>query len=442
MAEEQANIEEILESCLEAVLSGEKTVEEAITSFPEAANELRPLVETAVWLSSHRPVVGPRPGFVAASRARLVEDIRRGANARTKRRPWWERLTPRLILQFSLVMIVLVCLVLGSSGIAYASQAALPGDRLYPVKTGLEGLELLVNLDTAGDIRLHAQFSQLRLAEIEELLKLGRYAGIRIASANYVAHLNQAIELLAQLSRTNPAQASILAVELKNMLHDQITVLLAWEAIAPPEVQSELQAAVIIAQTNLKEVEQEQKRLEQGAQPTPTRMGGTALGPVPTTPGRSPDTPVPLDPITATPGSPVRLASPTPSQTPAPPALTPTSTPRGTARGTPSATLAPNISPTHTPTPTSTHPEVVPRSPTPTSTRTWTPTPTQGKSATLPPTTVRPTNTPMPSATATRQAPSPTFTPLPPTPTTALPPTSPPPYPPPPGVYPPPNPYP
>jgi hypothetical protein len=444
MAVAGAGIEEIFDTCLSAVESGRQTIDEVVARYPDQADELRPLLETAVWFSGHKVLVAPRPGFISASKSRLIGEIKQSQAAAAVQPGWLERAfgrrSWRLGMQLVLVVALLACLVLGSSGIAYAAQGSLPGDGLYPVKTGLEQVQLLVTPDTAAKIRLHMHFSQLRLAEMQELLNQERYTDIGIATDNYRQHIQVATVLLSQLAATNPLQARLLAAEMSLALQGQIILLDAMADTAPPLVRVQLEAARLAAAFNLSVVSNTQDQLRSEAAPTPTATPTASATPSPSA------TPTPLPSGTPT-SQPTASSTPAGSQSPSP-----TPSPSQTGSNTPVGGITP--SPTRTRTPGSGQATLTPTrtsTPRPGSTATRTPTPVTPSSTLRPGVTPSSTRTPEPTHTSTPQPPTSTSTPRPPTstptrqptvppqPTSPVPPTPPPPTPYPAPAYPPPG---
>jgi hypothetical protein len=429
--------DEVLENCLDA-LEGGQGLAEVLARYPEHAEELKPLLEAAVWFGGQAAAVGPRPGFVAASRARLVQQVAapHAATGGGLAMAWrglgssW-----RIALQLGVVFVMLACLVLGSSGIAYASQNALPGDALYPVKLGLEQVELLVTLDPQADLRLHLQFSQLRIAEMQRLLALGRYEDLAIATANYRHHIDQALALLELLAAQNPAQAQSLAQEVEVVLTAQALRLGVLANIAPEAARAELEAAQQAAQDG---AQQAHAIGESTETPLPTDATGVGELPqateTPTPPptatvasfAMSTDTPTPEPSLTPTPTQ-ARTPTPTPTRTSTSAPVrtaTPTGKPNTTATARASSTSAPTATRTPRPTSTRTGQPTPTRTSQPTPTRTGQPTPTQ----TVQPTPTRtgqptPTRTTQPTSTATLPPATPTATDIPPTSTIAPPPT-------------------
>ena len=313
----QKGMEEVLAESLAALEQGEG-LEAVLARYPEAAGEIRPLLEMAVWMGSARGAVEPRAGYVRASRSRLV-----GRIAELQAAPqlsWWGRLGlwwsglfvggRRYALQLAVVVVMLACLVLGSSGIAYASQGTLPGDVLYPVKLGVEQVQLWANVDPAEEVRLHMRFSQNRLEEIEELVKLNRYQDVHQAMLDYDYHIDQATQQISRLAQQNPAGAGELALEMTKFLADNSVSLKAMIAVVPSAVVPDFVGAISI-----------------------TVIGDQAVRVVVIQSGVSPS---------STPTLPVG-GHPTATNTP-PPSATQTLQPTGTPTPTLPATLSPTVS--------------------------------------------------------------------------------------------------
>jgi len=68
----QDELARILQLCLEVIESGQETVDSLLSRYPELWDTLRPPLEAASWLYNHTYLMNPRPGFVDASRQRLV----------------------------------------------------------------------------------------------------------------------------------------------------------------------------------------------------------------------------------------------------------------------------------------------------------------------------------------------------------------------------------
>ena len=129
---------ELLARCLDDLRGGQVTLEVVLASHPEVQQELRALLEAPLVIPSGPITPAPSAAFRQRARAELLTRL-----AETSQ-PWWRRFfdsiafpTPRFGLALPLLLAVLLGLG-GFGGAAYAAQDTLPGDLLYPLKTGIE----------------------------------------------------------------------------------------------------------------------------------------------------------------------------------------------------------------------------------------------------------------------------------------------------------------
>ncbi|HZD55668.1 MAG TPA: DUF5667 domain-containing protein, partial [Anaerolineales bacterium] len=222
MAKNHEDTNQILQSCLEAVQSGEETVSSVLARYPDLEQELRPQLEAANWLIENKEAFNPRPEFIAASRRRLMREIDQGS-AVPEPAPlvsFWETIfnlgRARVALQFALVLLLVVFFLFGSSRVALAARYTIPGDRLYPVKTAVERGQLLLTFSDAGDARLYTQFAQRRLVEIQELVLETRYEYVKDTVEAYDRDVHGAIDSLERVAAENSAAALEIAGQLEH----------------------------------------------------------------------------------------------------------------------------------------------------------------------------------------------------------------------------------
>src|SRR3989337_1713397 len=154
----------VLDRCLARVQSGAATVEDCLRDYPELADQLGPLLRTALQAGDLLAPSGPTAAYQAASEGRLLNQLRAAQ--------------------------------IGSGvGVAGAAAGSLPGDRLYGVKRGLEEVSLALSRTSAGDAGLLLGFAERRLAEAEALIEIGRDDDLPAALAGYERELSR---LLAQ----------------------------------------------------------------------------------------------------------------------------------------------------------------------------------------------------------------------------------------------------
>ncbi len=145
---------------------------------------------------------------------------------------------------------ILVLLFSGAGMTAYASQAALPGDALYSVKTGLEDTRANLTRDAANQVVLHLHFAQLRMDEIENLIAEGRYDDIRLATKQFEQQIQSALMALARVSVSNPTRAVELTNEITKELSRYAQALSNMASGAPEAVRQELEKAAQVSQNS------------------------------------------------------------------------------------------------------------------------------------------------------------------------------------------------
>ena len=184
--------EEVLSRCIDEVLSGRSTAEDCLLRYPELRNELKPLLELAI--SIQPPKVVPSPEFRRRLRHRLLE-VMAPAEAHEDRKEithgWFTSL-----LSVRMVAVLLLAFVVLTTGTVsvYAAQSSLPGDMLYPVKVGVEKLQIAVTVNPENKAYLHLKLAQRRIDELATQVSLNRspdFSGLATLSAQTDAALRE-----------------------------------------------------------------------------------------------------------------------------------------------------------------------------------------------------------------------------------------------------------
>ena len=409
MARDPQKIEQVLQTCLSLIESGQATVETALARYPEFADQLRPELEIAIWLSAQREQLDPRPGWVVASKRRILARYQEELNAAPVPAGWlgWNPLSfpwlNKTIVQVAFAFVLLFTLFVGGNGVVMASQGALPGDSLYPIKTALEKVNLAMSLDKTKEAQLNLEYTQRRMVEFNRLLIEGRSADIPQALDNMQNQVNQTIQSLDTAAVQDAPQTKALAASFESLLADQNEVLDSLIDSASASTKPAIEKAMTVSSAGARVTRQLLSALPS---PTPTKSpanrrqvnGGAA------TATRPPATNAPTKTF-----KPLATAT---SQVAAPLRATPTTAPFFEPPEAPTATntLLPPSTSTSTPKP----PTPVPPTPVP-PTATYTPTPTDTPTPVPTDTpTPLPTDTPTPLPTDT-PTPVPTDTPTPPT---------------------------
>ena len=168
------NLYEALEICLNALEAG-ADLGSVLMRFPDMADELRPLLEASVAVRSLGSYQVPVPAM-RRGRARVLQHAAEMREAGQKSRRFgiaFRRLTTALAL--------MLVFFLSGTGLVGASNGALPGDNLYPVKRTWEDVQLKFVANPVSREELEDEFELERLEEVDELLGRRRHEAISFA---------------------------------------------------------------------------------------------------------------------------------------------------------------------------------------------------------------------------------------------------------------------
>jgi hypothetical protein len=179
------NLFDALEICLQSLDQG-GDVESCLARFPKLADELRPILTAAVQARSISVIEVP-PEALRRGKARVLQaaaEMREQASPAPAIPFWHQRRTGffggRFLRLAITTALMLVFLLTGGTGLVNASNSALPGDNLYPVKRSWEGVRLFFVFDSHAKVQLENEFDHERVQEIEEL-----YSEKRVAQVNF-----------------------------------------------------------------------------------------------------------------------------------------------------------------------------------------------------------------------------------------------------------------
>jgi hypothetical protein len=248
----------VFQDCLDQLQTGGRSLEEALSDHPEHAAALRPELETALWLQKSRQEFEPRPGFVAASRRRLVARIEaQSAAPRAPNLRWaisslrypstWRAYAPRLVM----IYLLLVTLLLSAGRVSRASLTWLPGDIGYPVKIAMENIAVLATPTAAGDARLHIQFAHRRLIEAQALVLEARYDQIPATVNNFAYHVGRAVRSVDRVARHDRGRAQSLALDLQHVLSKQTPLVVLLSGFTPEDARADFQNVLTIAENGI-----------------------------------------------------------------------------------------------------------------------------------------------------------------------------------------------
>lgn len=213
----------------------ERRLDPAGAHDPSGLSELDELAALGRRLTKDLAPPGPRAAFLAASPPRLLRRIGeealrpRASFGRAWLRPAWTLAAAVLALAFTL----------GSTGLVFAAGGAVPGDRLYGVKRGIEALQLAVSLSPEGDGRLLMGFADERLEEVLALFPAGRGPDFNTALHEY----DLAVSALIDAAGDDPAAS--------DHLQNHVSVLESVRQGAPEAARPGLDHALENSRRNL-----------------------------------------------------------------------------------------------------------------------------------------------------------------------------------------------
>lgn len=161
-----------LSDCLHHLESG-ADVETCLARHPDLAADLRPLLFASAQARSVAVEAIP-PEVARRARARVLNAAAEMREQRVAQpRPFFQW-TARLSRLALAALVVMAFMLTGGAGLVSASSGALPGDQLYPLKRGWEGLRLLLAFDPVARETLEKIYEEERVREIGQLFSTGR----------------------------------------------------------------------------------------------------------------------------------------------------------------------------------------------------------------------------------------------------------------------------
>ncbi len=220
------NLEVIFDECLQAVESGRWSIEECVQRYPAQRQELEELLRTAAQVRT-AGMIEPRAAFRRSARARLTARLA-DRPAVTNRNPFrlfkqissqpihWSR---RSVMNW-IAIVVLLASLFGGGAAVQASGQALPDSPLYPLKTGIESLRLVVSSEPT-QTQLALEFANRRLEEAGKLIENQAYDYLPEVVAGYWQLTRQALEKASQtgtlIDNGNDSPAELIARQVDTM---------------------------------------------------------------------------------------------------------------------------------------------------------------------------------------------------------------------------------
>jgi len=173
-----------LDECLERLLAKGETLEQCLESYPEQADELKPLLQTAL-VAQKASAVQPHPEFKARARYEFRSALQEIAPRKSRPLFGWKP-------QWVTVIITVIVLILAGGGTVAAAGNSMPDEPLYPVKLATEQARLALTPSDIGKAQFATELADKRVNEIIYLANKGKSGQISMATQRLASHLTTA----------------------------------------------------------------------------------------------------------------------------------------------------------------------------------------------------------------------------------------------------------
>jgi len=218
----EKEFDNILDECLERILTRGETVEQCLESYPEQSAELEPLLRTAL-LTKRASAIKPRPEFRERARYQLRSALQEMEEKR-ERRSFFFGWQPR----WATAVIAALVFLLASGGTVAAANNSMPDETLYPVKLATETVRLTLTPSALGKAELYVKLVDKRVDEIIRMADKGKMKHVERTAQR----LNTYLVMAANLAAPEAVPEEMLAPTPEAVPEEVPTPLVAEE---PPE---------------------------------------------------------------------------------------------------------------------------------------------------------------------------------------------------------------
>jgi hypothetical protein len=246
-----AEIQAIVDEVFPHLVNGQSSLDSILAAHPQQADELRPYLESALWLASQQTGLAPRPGYISGSKHRLVNTLEAASPPTFWQRLWRPHSPQRFAIQALSLAVLVVNLALVVNTLILASRLALPGDWLYPAKLSIEHIQLALTFDPQEQANLQIEQTQHRTTEIVQLVLEDEHAYIPAAVERLETQINAAVSDLQTAQEDDAIQGEALIASMKTMLENETFILTLLRDMEPAFAQASLDQAITAAHAGL-----------------------------------------------------------------------------------------------------------------------------------------------------------------------------------------------
>jgi len=176
-----SQLDNILDDCLERLLVKGESIEECLADYPEQADELKPLLQTAV-VTKKALVIEPRPEFRAKAGYQFRTALKEIASKKSRPFFAWQ-------LRWATVVSLALILLLAGGGIVAAASNSMPDNPLYQVKLATEQIQLYLTTSPLDKAKLYAKLADRRVTEIINMAQEGNVRLVELTTQRLDNHL-------------------------------------------------------------------------------------------------------------------------------------------------------------------------------------------------------------------------------------------------------------
>ena len=249
-----SKFEDILAECIDDIKAGRVSIEDCLGRYPSVRGQLEPLLRVALEIREPQDVK-PSPSFKMKARVRLMDQI----HSRPAGIGWpWRRYNIQMkpfayVKRFGMsmagVILAIVLAVFGlGAGTAYASQASLPGDTLYPIKLATEQAGMMLVGDDVARAERALSFANKRVREMEALAGKGRSQDLKLAVEEYGYAVNLTLVEIEQAGNRGLATEKITALVAEATARHLLMLDEVWDMV-PDQAKTAIAQAGNISET-------------------------------------------------------------------------------------------------------------------------------------------------------------------------------------------------
>ena len=218
-------IAKIIDLCISEISVGRATENDCFLKYPEIKKELRTAFSVIQQFRSAESITLNAESR-AAFKKTILFNLPDRENLVTKQnglRYRWQNTKRRFAMTWVIIVTTVLSLLSGA-GAVYASNDALPGEFLYPLKTWTEDIQLLLAPDEM-DVELAGIFASRRMDELLELLQSGEEIELDDLLGGYQNRTELMTQAFEKVRAHNPEEAIRLRIELETRLREQARIM-------------------------------------------------------------------------------------------------------------------------------------------------------------------------------------------------------------------------